>query len=100
LLSALVVAHRDFKFIMNFMVQLWMFATPTIYLDGEALGSQAQRWLPLNPAYGLVDNFRRSVLGRPLDMYSLAVSGAVSVALLLVGCVYFRKVERGFADVI
>jgi lipopolysaccharide transport system permease protein len=62
-----------------------------------------ERWLwalPLNPAYGLIANFRQAVLGGPLDWYALAVSGAVSVGLLFVGCFYFRRVERSFADVI
>ncbi len=40
------------------------------------------------------------MLGTPLDLYSLAVSGAVAVTLLIVGCTYFRRVERGFADII
>ncbi len=100
LLAALIVAHRDFKFILTFLVTLWMFATPTIYLDAETLGPRTRTWLPLNPAYGLIDNFRRSVLGGPLDLYSLGVSAAVSLGVLLLGCWYFRHVERGFADVI
>jgi lipopolysaccharide transport system permease protein len=100
LLAALIVAHRDFKFILTFLVQLWMFATPTIYLNAEALGPRSRAWLPLNPAYGLIDNFRRCMLGGPLDWYSLGLSAAVSIGILLLGCSYFRHVERGFADVI
>jgi lipopolysaccharide transport system permease protein len=64
------------------------------------VGSRWQAVLPLNPAYGLVSNFRQAVTGRPLDLYSLAVSGAVSLALLVTGCMYFRRVERTFADII
>jgi ABC-type polysaccharide/polyol phosphate export permease len=52
----------------------------------------------LNPAYGFITNFRQATLGGELDPYSLAVSAAVGVVLLLVGCFYFRRVERGFAD--
>jgi hypothetical protein len=40
------------------------------------------------------------MLGAPLDWYALAVSGAVSVGLLVLGCMYFRRVERSFADII
>ncbi len=101
LLSALTVAYRDFRYVLSFGVQLWMFATPCIYLDpSQVVGPRGQLLLPLNPVYGLVLNFRQAVLGGPLDGYALAVSAAVSVALLLVGCVYFRRVERGFADII
>lgn len=101
LLSALTVAYRDVRYAVQFGVQLWMFATPCIYLHPEtSIGPNGRLLLPLNPAYGLIDNFRRAVLGVPLDAYSLGVSAAVSVSLLLLGCLYFRRVERSFADII
>jgi lipopolysaccharide transport system permease protein len=100
LLSALIVAHRDFRYVLNFGVQLWMFATPTVYLAADVLGPQAKALLPLNPAYGLIHNFRQAFLGGALDWYSLAVSGGVGLALFAVGVIYFRRVERTFADVI
>jgi lipopolysaccharide transport system permease protein len=100
LLSALILAHRDFKYVLAFCVQLWMFATPCIYLKPTVLGPISRIVLPLNPAYGLLLNFRQAVLGGDLDWYSLGVSSAVGLALLLAGCFYFRRVERSFADVI
>lgn len=101
MLSALTVAYRDFRYVVPFMVQLWMFATPIIYLNTESLGSP--RWqalLPFNPAYGLIENFRAAILGGTFDWNSLLISSAVSVLLLLVGCAYFRRVERTFADIV
>jgi lipopolysaccharide transport system permease protein len=78
-----------------------MFATPAIYLDArQAMGPLAQTLLPLNPAYGLIVNFRAACLGGPLDLYSMAVSSAVSVVIFVAGSLYFRRVERTFADVI
>ncbi len=101
LLSALTVAYRDFRYVVPFSVQLWMFATPAIYLPAEAFaGSRWQALLPLNPAHGLIHNFRQAVLNGDLDGYALAVSGGVAALLLFAGCVYFRRVERSFADVI
>jgi lipopolysaccharide transport system permease protein len=101
LLAALTVAYRDFRYVVPFGVQLWMFATPCIYLDAANLiGPRGQLVLPLNPAYGLILNFRQAALGGSLDWYALLVSAAVSIAMLLVGCFYFRRVERGFADII
>jgi lipopolysaccharide transport system permease protein len=101
LLSALTVAYRDVRHLLPFLVQLWMFATPTIYLDVDTVvGERGRMLLPLNPAHGLILNFRQAMLGGPLDGYALAVSGGVSVLLLLAGCFYFRRVERGFADII
>jgi lipopolysaccharide transport system permease protein len=101
LLSALTVAYRDFRHAVPFMVQLWMFATPSIYMQaGSDPGSRLRYLLPLNPAFGLIANFRQAMLGGKIDVYSLAVSGALSVLLLLGGCLYFRRVERDFADII
>lgn len=101
LLAALTVSYRDFRYLLPFSVQLWMFATPCIYLDpAQVVGPRGQLLLPLNPVYGLILNFRQAALGGPLDGYALAVSATVSVALLLVGCLYFRSVERSFADII
>jgi lipopolysaccharide transport system permease protein len=101
LLAALTVSYRDFRFVVPFLVQLWMFATPSIYMQADRVVSGGWLWLlPLNPAYGLIVNFRQAVLGGPMDFYALAVSAVVSVVLLLVGCLYFRRVERHFADVI
>jgi lipopolysaccharide transport system permease protein len=100
LLAALTVAYRDFRYVVPFMVQLWMFATPAVYMDATMVGPRWQAILPLNPAYGLILNFRYAALGRPLDTYSLAISVAVSGVLLILGCLYFRRVERTFADII
>jgi lipopolysaccharide transport system permease protein len=101
LLAALTVAYRDFRHVIPFMVQLWMFATPAIYLQADhAISRRWIPWLPLNPAYGLIVNFRAAALGQPLDPWALCVSGAVSILLLMAGCLYFRRVERSFADTI
>src|SRR5205814_1592242 len=101
LLSALTVAYRDFRYVVPFMVQLWMFATPSIYMDASiAIGPHGQAVLPLNPAYGLIVNFRAAVLGTSLDLYALSISTVVSMAMLLAGAFYFRRVERHFADII
>ena len=73
LLAALIVAQRDFKYVLTFGVQLWMFATPSLYLPGGALSPAAQTYLPLNPAHGLVQAFRQAALGGPFDGYAFAV---------------------------
>jgi lipopolysaccharide transport system permease protein len=100
LLSALIVAQRDFRYVLTFAVQLWMFATPCIYLNESSLGPTAQTWLPLNPAYGLIFNFRASLLGGDFNWYAFSVSSGVCIFLLLIGTAYFRRVEKSFADII
>ena len=100
LLSALIVAQRDFKYVLTFGVQLWMFATPCLYMAADAFGPTAQTWLPLNPAYGLILAFRDCTLGNAINWYAFGVSATVGVVFALVGLLYFRRVERTFADLI
>jgi lipopolysaccharide transport system permease protein len=99
-LAALTVAYRDFRFVVPFLVQLWMFATPSIYMQADVVGPVGRWLLPLNPAYGLITNFRAALLNGTPDLYALGVSSAVTLALALLGCAYFRRVERSFADII
>jgi lipopolysaccharide transport system permease protein len=105
LLAALNVAYRDFRYIIPFMVQLWMYATPTIYFESSALRAEGQyAWvkqlLQLNPMTGLIASFRASFLDEPMDWPMLGVSAVSSVIFFLLGCFYFRRVEDSFADVI
>jgi lipopolysaccharide transport system permease protein len=100
LLAALTVSYRDFRYVVPFCIQFWMFATPVIYMPVELLGPTTRELLPLNPAYGLILNFRNACLGAPLDWYALSVSAGVGLVGFVVGCLYFRRVERNFADVI
>jgi lipopolysaccharide transport system permease protein len=100
LLAGLTVAYRDFRYVVPFLVQLWMFATPAIYLQTDEGGGARQLLAALNPAQGYIINFRAAVLGGPLDIMSLAISTVVGLCLLVAGCLYFRRVERDFADII
>jgi lipopolysaccharide transport system permease protein len=100
MLAALNVLYRDFKYVIPFMVQIWMLGTPAIYFPPEQMGSKlliAHYW---NPISGLIGAFRNACLNKPVDMGHLALSGLVAVALFLCGCWYFRRLERRFADVI
>lgn len=103
LFSALIVAQRDFRYLLTFGMQLWMFATPCIYLPVDTVGPTAKMILPLNPMFGLVLNFRNAVLGLPTgsyEWYALGVSASISLLILGLGLIYFRRVERTFADTI
>jgi lipopolysaccharide transport system permease protein len=101
LLAALNVAYRDFRYVIPFLVQVWMFATPAIYMDrsAERVGL-VDRVLLINPINGLVASFRAAVLGGAVPWPELAASAAAAVLLFLAGCFYFRKVEDRFADII
>jgi lipopolysaccharide transport system permease protein len=98
-LSALTVAYRDFRYVIPFLVQFWLFATPVVY--PASLVPADWRWLLyLNPMAGIIDGFRSAFLGKPFDTTALAISLLVAVVLFLIGVAYFEKVERRFADII
>jgi lipopolysaccharide transport system permease protein len=103
LLSALNVAYRDFRYVVPFLVQLWMFATPTVYMqpaDPEAETGAVQLFLALNPMTGLIAVFRAACLGGPIPWIHFGLSSAFVAGVFLAGCFYFRKVEDSFADII
>jgi lipopolysaccharide transport system permease protein len=100
LLSALIAVQRDFRYILAFGVQLWMFATPCIYLPIERspLPAVVREFLAINPAHGLVLNFRHAILGTPIEWLPLAISTLSGLAILVLGLRYFRNVEQTLAD--
>lgn len=101
LLASLNVAYRDFRYVIPFLVQLWMFATPSVYMAPNANGTGwMETVLAANPLTALVAAFRASVLGEPIAWPSLGFAAAVSLASLVVGCLYFRRVEDSFSDII
>jgi len=100
LLAGLTVSYRDFRYVVPFLVQIWMFATPSVYMDASLVGPRWQWILPFNPAYGFILNFRRAALGDSLDGYALCISSGVTLAILMIGAIYFRRVERTLADII
>ncbi len=101
LLAALTVAYRDFRHAVPFLVQLGLFATPSIYAaPGTVFDSSWETILAINPVHGLVTGFRTAALGGELPIVTLLISGASGIACLMLGGLYFRRVERRFADII
>lgn len=100
LLAALHVAYRDFRYVTPFLLQLWMLATPSIYLPDTAAAG-VPTWLAVvNPMTGLVAGFRAACLDGPIPWTSIGISAAAAATACIVGCLYFRKVEDKFADII
>ena len=99
LFSALIVSYRDFRYVIAFVIQLWMFATPVLYSIG-IVPAKWQLLYSLNPMVGMIVGFRTAVLGGPWPTELIASSFATAAILLLIGLRYFTTVERRFADVI
>ncbi len=101
LFAALNVRYRDFRYIVPFVVQFGIFVSPVAFTTA----SVPENWrilYALNPLVGIIDGFRWAILGghAPLDLRLVGISVAVTACCILVGVRYFRRVERGFADVI
>ena len=98
LLSSVTVAYRDFRIVVPYIVQIGMFLSPVVY--PATLVPEQYRWiLALNPMTGIIGGFRGALLNQPFDWPAIATAAVVSVALLVVGVLNFRRTERRFADI-
>lgn len=99
-LSALNVQYRDVRYVIPFLVQLWLFVSPVAY-PSSLVPEPWDAVYGLNPMAGVIEGFRWALLGEaepPGAM--LAVSVMATAALLAGGLLYFRRMERSFADVV
>jgi lipopolysaccharide transport system permease protein len=99
-LSAMNVQFRDVRYTVPFLIQLWLFATPIAY-PSSLLSEPWRTVYGLNPMVGVVEGFRWLLLGTPTaPRPMLAVSALVALLLLITGALYFRRMEKTFADVV
>jgi lipopolysaccharide transport system permease protein len=106
-LAALNVKYRDFRYVVPFVVQLGLFVSPIAINSYEIYGSSTipdivKGLYSLNPMVAVIDGFRFCLLGTEwiVNPTGLILSLSSSVILLILGIWYFRKTERGFADII
>ena len=99
-LSALNAIYRDVRYVLPFLVQFWLFASPVVY--SSSIVPAKWRWLyGLNPMAGVIEGFRWSLTGHgdpPGRM--VFVSAAAVIAILLGGIAYFQKMDATIADVV
>jgi lipopolysaccharide transport system permease protein len=99
-LAALNVFYRDVRYVITFLIQFLLFATPVAYSSSII----PDKWLPLyalNPMVGVIDGFRWAMLGRTsFPALTLGLSALSTLVLLFAGLHYFRRVEDSFADVV
>lgn len=99
--SALLVMYRDVGYLLPFLTQLWMFASPVAY--STSLVPEKWRILfSLNPMAGVIGGFRWALLGieQSVSFGMLAISSGIAVAIMISGLYFFRRMERIFADMI
>jgi homopolymeric O-antigen transport system permease protein len=98
-LSAINVKYRDVRYIVPFLMQLWMFTTPIIY-STTLIPPKWRFVMALNPMASFIDAFRSVCFGRALDWTGLATSTIVTAGVLLLAMRTFRNLEQSFADYI
>ena len=100
LLAALNAKYRDIRYTIPFLVQFWMFATPIVY-PASMVPERFRLIYALNPMTGIIEGFRSALLGTVAFPWTmLAISTVISLVVFLCGIVYFKQVERYFADII
>ncbi len=99
-LSALNVKYRDVRYVIPFLTQFWLFATPVIYPSSLVENPFWRTVFGLNPMVGVVEGFRWALLGTTPPGPMMLVSTVVAVAIFISGLFYFRRMEKTFADVI
>jgi ABC-type polysaccharide/polyol phosphate export permease len=98
-LSALNVRYRDVQQATVPLLQLWLFLSPVAY-PSTLLTGWHRLVFALNPMTGVIEFGRWSMLGAPRPGWPLAISAGSAAVVLVGGVRYFRRAERGFADVI
>jgi lipopolysaccharide transport system permease protein len=101
LFASLNVKYRDFRFIVPFITQIGLYISP-VGFSSNIVPEQYRLLYSLNPMVGVIDGFRWSILGGDAKLYlpGFALSLGLVFLMLIIGIVYFRKMERTFADVI
>jgi lipopolysaccharide transport system permease protein len=99
-LSAVHVKYRDVAATIPLLTQLWMYASPVVY-PVSLVPEQWRTLYALNPMAGVIEGFRWALLGKSSpDVQVLIIGGIVVITILVTGLVYFKSVERNFADLI
>lgn len=98
-LAALNIKYRDVKYVLPFLVQLWMYASPIVY--PSSIVPERVRWLyALNPMVGIIEGFRGALLGTSNTGWgAISLSLGTGLVIFLAGTTYFRRSERHFADI-
>lgn len=101
IVSSLTTKYRDLAILIDFAIQLWMYATPVVYPLSELGTGWMRTVLLINPLTAPVELFRYAVLGQGSVMPgAMMLSVAVTVAVLLIGVMIFNKVEKTFMDTV
>lgn len=101
IISSLTTKYRDLSILVGFGVQLWMYITPIVYPMSQLGGGIVRNILMINPVTAPVEVIRYAILGQGAIMPGyIALSGAVTILVMVVGMMIFNKVEKTFMDTV
>lgn len=99
-MSALNAEYRDVRYILSFIIQFWMLATPIAY-PSSLIPEPWRTFYGINPMVGVVEGFRWALLGTDTAPGPMIIlSSATTLCILTAGAFYFRRMEKNFADVV
>ncbi|MDQ3010210.1 MAG: ABC transporter permease [Acidobacteriota bacterium] len=102
-LAAWHVKYRDVRYLIPFLIQFWMFATPIIY-PASMVPEQYRLLFALNPLTGIIEGYRVALLGElngaRFDWTALGISALITLAVLVYAAYDFRRLESHFADLV
>ncbi len=100
LITSLTTKYRDFRFLIQFGIQLWMYATPIIY-PLSALDGKLKKMAILNPMTSIIETFKFGFLGHgTFDWYYLIYTAIFTFLTLIIGVLIFNKTEQNFMDTV
>lgn len=99
LFSALNVKYRDFRYVLPFLLQAWMFVSPIIY-DSSIVPREWSRIFLLNPMTGIVNTYRATLFGQWINWWAIGYATLFTFVLLSVSVYAFRRMEKSFAELI
>ena len=98
LVAALTVKYRDLGIIIQFAVQLWMYASCVVF-PLSVIGQETRIWFILNPMVPIIESFRYAFIGYGhIYRWELALSMGITAVLFVTGIVLFTRVERTHLD--
>ncbi len=95
ILATLCVFFRDIEYLWSVMLMLIMYCSAIFYF-ASSLGDTTQTVIRINPLFGVIDNFRRSLFGQPFDLPLLAYTFGISIVFILIGMAIFYKKQDTF----
>jgi lipopolysaccharide transport system permease protein len=99
LLSAMNVFFRDVQSLLTLVIQLWFYASPIIY-PVELVPARLKVFYNLNPMVGILEAYRAVLLHQSFPSPALIIAALEALVIFFLGYLFFKKVERVFADIV